>query len=518
MVQREHLVQAWVVLFLVSITIAILACEEESETPPIDEIIEDVAIDSPISGDLDGSVAQVDRGVDSDVADEPDTVLPPPCPNPEATSWQTCDGWLFDSIGRRVLLRGVNVSNARKQSPYEGGMSAEELAVMTSMGLNHIRLLTSWAAVMPTEGEIDQDYVSRIREEVERAGEYGLLVVVDSHQDIFGEAIRTDSGPVGNGAPVWACPEDIAGQFTEPVSPWFMNYSHPAVIGCFDYLLETPELQQHFADAWQAVAAAVADLPNVLGYDLWNEPYFGSHSVYEWEAEFLMPLYQRLGDAILEVHAEGILFLEPGNQKNIFGFSALPQPLFPRVVFAPHLYNPSMEMSEPFSGNVQYFENRMATDQTEVEAIGNLPIYYGEWGTPGGHDNDADFINAMTSLFDRELASWAIWQWGPGTGGYGLVDPELVPNEYGQTVARPYPERIAGDGLRFSFEPSTNTFEMSFTATDSVPTVIVVPEVRFPSGVTVQVMGGTVNELTSGRIEVVADEVGERVELTLTPP
>ena len=62
-----------------------------------------------------------------------------------------------------------------------------------------------------------------------------------------------------------------------------------------------------------------------------------------------------------------MLFVEPGLQKNVFMWSRLPRPSAPHVVYAPHLYDPSMESGEPWNGAMDYFVNRVAQDRLDLD-------------------------------------------------------------------------------------------------------------------------------------------------------
>jgi endoglycosylceramidase len=486
-----------------------VAPDEATEVVEVADAPDDGALTEPTDApEADDTSPDLPEGTDRDCF----APLEPP-------RWSTCAGALHDPLGRRARLRGVNVSNARKHPPYEGGTSVAEIAAMRAHGLDHVRLLWSWAAAMPERGVLDEAYLERLAAEVERFGDAGLLVLVDSHQDLFGEAIRTAQGPLGNGAPAWACPEEIATVIETPLTPWFANYSQDAVIGCFDHLLADEALQGDFAAAWRAVASRVAALDNVLGYDLWNEPFWGSHNLARWEEEQLLPLYERLGTAILEVDPDALLFVEPGVQKNALGTSNLPRPSFPEVIYAPHLYDLALESGEEWSGSTAALRRRLSIDRAEAVELG-APLYHGEWGTPGLYPSDAAFVAAVDALLDTAGVGWAIWQWGPGgPGSYALVDATLTWSPHAEGLARPWLARVAGDAASLTWDAESGAAEAAWTARrDDVPTVIVVPASRYVVRPEVAVEGGTMLEGTDeDRVEVLADAVGSRVRVTLLP-
>ena len=117
-----------------------------------------------------------------------------------------------------------------------------------------------------------------------------LYVILDMHQDLYGERFGSD------GAPVWATRDD--GLPYEPVSPWWLNYLAPAVRAAFSNLWNDGDLQQHYFNTWARVAARFAGHPAVIGYDLMNEPYFGNENPFTFEAEKLAPFYRKATEAI----------------------------------------------------------------------------------------------------------------------------------------------------------------------------------------------------------------------------
>ena len=63
-------------------------------------------------------------------------------------------------------------------------------------GFNLIRLSTSWEAVMHEgPGIIDKDYISYLKDFVSFAGEYGLYVLIDPHQDVWSRFTGGDGAP-----------------------------------------------------------------------------------------------------------------------------------------------------------------------------------------------------------------------------------------------------------------------------------------------------------------------------------
>ncbi|MBI5533319.1 MAG: cellulase family glycosylhydrolase [Deltaproteobacteria bacterium] len=313
------------------------------------------------------------------------------------TRLRTDRSYLRDDYGRYMYFQGVNTAGSSKVPlvdtasgkftyigrPFPTERARFEFNRMRKMGINSIRLLVMWEGVEPdAKGQYDEAYLQYLREIVKTAGDYGIYVLMDMHQDMFSRhlGVRYNEDPGkdvddpavqpgnlqysllslippygenawvrGDGAPRWvlkACmPEkdfdspnwgipriasgmdehrgelitlykrlsgDAGG--TGEVPKWvqylmdnlppsfppnqstdmlpFTNWGLSAALSidversyaCLlagDKAFPTLQadgmnikdyLQEAYANAWAKVAEAVADLPNVMGYDVMNEP------------------------------------------------------------------------------------------------------------------------------------------------------------------------------------------------------------------------------------------------------
>lgn len=241
------------------------------------------------------------------------------------------DGTTFrDGNGRHVILRGVNLGGDTKLPFTPNGHSYlpddfadhrtvsfvgrpapldeidSHLARIAHWGFNCLRLLTTWEAVEHFgPGQYDEAYLDYFAEVCRRAGEHGLYVFIDFHQDVWSRM----SG--GDGAPGWTF--EVAGldftkfhaadaahvmqynydyrkggrQASYPTMSWGSNYSSPAngimwtlffagahfapsaLVGDINI---QHFLQGHYFGAMRAVAERIAHFGNVIGFDTLNEP------------------------------------------------------------------------------------------------------------------------------------------------------------------------------------------------------------------------------------------------------
>jgi endoglycosylceramidase len=418
-------------------------------------------------------------------------------------------GHIRDGVGRALILRGLNVSQAHKGPPWFDFHGPEDFARMRAdWGFNSVRLLISWAAIEPERGAYDAAYLDAVGERLDWARDAGLLVVLDMHQDLYGVGFAG-----GNGAPRWTCAEDRYAAFT-PKTPWFLGYADPAVAACFDDFWKSRALQDDYAAMWAAVARRFKAHPAVLGFDVMNEPYWGTFPIDVHEASRLGPLYENVVARVRGEAEHWLAFLEPSSARNLGLPTQLPEFSFDRVVYAPHSYNADAEAGKGFDpaaraallDNVQKF-------RAEAERWG-AAVWIGEYGGNANHPGISEYMGAQYDAAGLIGAGQMYWEYGKNDG-YGFLGPggEEKP-ALAAAVVRPYPERIYGNDLSWSFDAATRTFHLSLNpvAGTSAPSELVVPTRVYPNGFQVE-CGGCRYETPAGRLKILGVTGG----VTVTP-
>jgi hypothetical protein len=192
-----------------------------------------------------------------------------------------------------------NVSFIGRPFPLEE--ADEHFSRLKAWGFTFLRFLVTWEAIEHAgPGIYDEAYLDYVRAVVKKAGEYGISLFIDPHQDVWSRF----SG--GDGAPGWTL--EAAGfdmtQFAEtgaaivhathgdpfPKMIWPSNNMKLAAATMFtlffggnDFAPQTKVdgepvqefLQRHYIAAIQQVAGRLRDLENVVGYDTMNEPLAG---------------------------------------------------------------------------------------------------------------------------------------------------------------------------------------------------------------------------------------------------
>ena len=233
--------------------------------------------------------------------------------------------WFKDDEGRTLILRGVNLGGSTKVPfrpdgathvrkgfydhrdvsfvgrPFPLAEADEHFSRLREWGFTFLRFLVTWEAVEHAgPGLYDAEYLEYLYRVVQKAGEHGIRLFIDPHQDAWSRL----SG--GDGAPGWtfeAVGMDVT-HFSEtgaaivhsvhgdpfPRMIWPTNYSKLAAATMFtlffggdDFAPQTKIdgepvqefLQRHYIEAIKQIALRLKGLPNVAGYDTMNEPSAG---------------------------------------------------------------------------------------------------------------------------------------------------------------------------------------------------------------------------------------------------
>jgi endoglycosylceramidase len=374
--------------------------------------------------------------------------------------------YLRDADGRIALLRGVN---ARVQGVFDvtfddgrtalepiPALTADDCTRMRQLGLDLLRLPINWSAIEPSDGIFDDSYLSQVDAAIQCAGDAGLFVLVDLHQDAYSKEIGED------GAPLWAIvppPDMLLGG---PLTDLGTRRNSTQVNRAFDSFFDPSDaagLQAKFEDMLDVVAARWADDPAVIGYEIFNEPPVG-----EDEVDAFSPA------AAARVRAaapDKLVFFEPSAVRNIVDFVPTPSHAFPvdDAVYAPHVYTMIFTgTSTDYSlGNLE-----PSVKGTRAEAAAwHTPLVIGEYGTGPGSTNADEWMGNQALLHDRYLAGDAFWVWKEESqASWGVFDHDATTDtwtERPQVVAwlsRIHAARIAGDVVSNDFDPSTGALRL----------------------------------------------------------
>jgi endoglycosylceramidase len=504
--------------------------------------------------------------------------------------------YLTDALGRRLQLHGVNlvakcgggarataavgtpcVGSARGPQPAfvlsptakDPGrrFTAADARTLSRLGFNVVRLGIIWEGLEPGPAGVGADdprycaphraghrfpslgkadpydprvahaYLNKTDKIVRLLSEAGIRVVLDMHQDAWGSVFAGPTGPTpwnGEGAPPWATCTNRT-PFTPPVT-WPSAYFAPAVKTAIHHFWANDvraDLQAQFARAWTAVARHYRGNPDVVGYEIYNEPAdFAApqHFDRELQCDYGGPVHEPRSCAESGAHAlrngligaiqsadrRHVVFFEPGVLTD-YGLPetiGITEPLrFRGVALAFHLYGPPAKLL----ARVTSERARTRTNQP-----GGPPWIMDEFGADNNTTNTSDIV----ARADRAGLSWAYW------AGFQLHDPTGNPFEAlidQQTrkpdrakapgLAVPYPLATAGRPGAQSFDSATGTFTFSYAPTPSTSAVteIELPRDAFPHGYRVHVRGAEVVSTPGAAVlELSARARARRVRVNVT--
>jgi endoglycosylceramidase len=403
----------------------------------------------------------------------------------DATGMHVCGAHVRDTEGRAVVLRGVNLAGAHKMSPYTDSFTPADYERLHAWGFRTLRFLVPWASIEPTPGAYNDAHLDWVRERMQWAHAAGLNVVLDMHQDVYGEGFGF------GGAPRWTCDESYYAAFV-PRDNWLLNYTDANVLACYDHLWTDAGVQEAYAAMWGHVASRLAGEPAIIGFDPMNEPHWGTYPVAMFELDRLQPSYDRVIAAV-RAHAPWIVFAEPAASRNLGIATKLAPFEVPDVVYAPHMYDPSAELGGEYDAARREHLLSTATDLgADAERLG-LPLWIGEYGGIGTSPQIGPYMDAAYDGAASVFAGTMYWAYDR-SDGYGILDPDgnekpmLV-----DAIVRPYPARIAGEPLTWSYDEAARTLTVTWKPDASItaPTVVITPVRVYPNGVDVACDGCT---------------------------
>lgn len=424
------------------------------------------------------------------------------------------EGFIRDDAGRVVVMRGVNLSGMHKNAPYlDFHGPADFQLVHDELGMNSLRFLIEWAAVEPEAGHYDDAYLDAVRERMDWAKDAGLLVVLDMHQDLFGEGFAG-----GNGAPAWACDAAHYEAYV-PADQWFLGYLEENVVACFDNFWSDDVLQDHYAAAWQHVAERLHDHEAIIGFEVMNEPWLASYSLSDFEPRALQPFYERVVPAVRARAPHWLAFLEPLSLSNLGQATQLEPFSFDNVVYAPHSYDANAEQGEGFddasrSGILEKLQGLHA----EATSLG-AALWIGEYGGVADHAGIAPYMDAEYDAFAAVFAGSTYWDFSRGDG-YGIQNADgSEKTALWDVLVRPWPERLAGEPRAWTFDEATRTLRIEYTATSDALSLLRVPARAFPDGFVVDCTGcsADLDGEVDGEVIAVAAAAGADVVVSVSP-
>jgi endoglycosylceramidase len=244
-----------------------------------------------------------------------------------------------------------------------------------------------------------------------------------------------------------------------------------------------------------SVAERMSKHPNVIGYELINEP---------WGTDTeLLQLYNQVGPAIRSRHPNAILFVPPHALVSSGTANNMSKPQFGNMVYSPHFYDAFVILFKSWLGS----DPAGSLDGMANKAEGwNVPLLLGEFGAPGTTGNVEGYMDALYGWLNEGFHSGTQWNYTPtwrpdakdGWNGEDLSIVDDQGNLRNNFRARAYPVAVAGNPV--GFVEDRNYLSLSWQHESSKgATEIFLPQ-GFAAGKQLTVTGGASCAITGNRI------------------
>jgi endoglucanase len=328
---------------------------------------------------------------------------------------------IVDSAGNRVILQGVNWYGMENEPATLIGLNARDYKVMLKQiretGFNTLRIPFSMQTV--TKGpEVSgvADYIGSNKElkgkspmevldaVIAEAEKLGIMIVLDNHSQAD-QGYRYD---------LWY---GQAG-FTEDM----------------------------WVSMWKGLATRYINSPNVIGFDLKNEPHgratWGDGAETDWRRAA-----ERAGREIQAINPNPLIIVEGIENKvaggqllsghwwggNLEGVRRNPVvlPVANKVVYSLHEYGPEVS-PQPWLVSKNLEKNlldRWSKGFGYIHDQNIAPILVGEFGAIDYSTKTISgrWMKAFTDYMGKKGMNWTYWAWNPGSGDTGgLLTPDLV--------------------------------------------------------------------------------------------
>ena len=472
--------------------------------------------------------------------------------------------FMLDESGRYKIFHGVNVvvklppyiPDTEKFDPYTS-FTDEDIAILKKLGINLVRLGIIWESLEKEEGNYDLEHLEKMYKIVDKLEQNDIAVIIDAHQDMFSRLF------CGEGAPKFYvdkmtyqtdCSKNLLSKFFGlltaciPLSKNNWNYDESGlpviedcVAGSFIDYHKSPELMSiydsffdneagtldAFVNFWKIVAEKFKNKKNVLGYDLWNEPW----SPNLWtDLKSLMPgyidnhrlkdFYTKLNDGIKEVDPNYTMLFQPipfPDVLPLFGgqtlstFSSAPVDTELRQqMFNVHNYccaadqnickDGEPKMEDATSRCASFHERKAKKNKQQAESMG-VPVIVTEFGACSSSLACYYEMLGFLKAADKYLTSWCYWMYKAfndhtttaAENEEGIFNPDgSLQNIKEKALSRTYIQSYQGIPLEINFDDDTNIFTASFTYNPEIkePNVLYLyKDLKYPNGYNLELTG-----------------------------
>lgn len=412
--------------------------------------------------------------------------------------------YIRDEFGRFVINHGVNA--VFKESPFipltdyfdaQTSLTDTDFQNLRNWGFNSIRLFVSWEAVNTQKDEYSMDHLTQVLGIVQKAALYNISVILDAHQDTVARRF------CGEGFPDWTV-KDIDMNFPLPLNV-FLEFDETTGLPTIESCIKTPfylyngayaaqrawqrlyenenNIRDNFATFWSKVAEVFKNEPNVLGYEIINEPHNANY--YEKMAYknttlhdvlHLDPFYDAINAKIREADNETLVFFEATVNQNNVGLTKVPggSAYNDKSVFSFHVYctlvTPEGEPRNP-QFCAEWDIDEFDSHYNWAQKMG-LASSLTEFGALSNSVQSAQETHFICNRSEANFISWYYWQFkyyhdittaaNPASTESFYFNNGTTQSTKVKSLARSYAHRICGTPVRTEFNPDSGNFTFTY--------------------------------------------------------
>ena len=393
-----------------------------------------------------------------------------------------CSPYYFDTTnffvrlddGRYTIFHGVNVvvklppfiPDTEKFDPYFS-FTDEDIAIIKRLGINLVRLGIIWESIEYAKGQYNSTHLEKMSTIVSKLEENGITVIIDAHQDMFSRLFCGEGSPkfyaenmtystdcntnlvskffglVTACVPLsvnnWRYNEDGLPEIEDCIAGSFIDYhKSPELMSIYDSFFKNENgVLDAFVNFWKFVAQKFKGRKNVLGYDLWNEPWASNL----WtdlkslipgyiDNHILLDFYAKIDAGIAEIDPDYTMLFEPipfPDTLPLFGGHALGT--FTRTpvnntirkqMFNVHSYccaadqnickDGEPKMADASGTCTDFHDRKLKKNKQQANDIG-IPIIVTEFGACSSSKACYYEMIGFEKAADKHLTSWAYWMY-----------------------------------------------------------------------------------------------------------
>jgi hypothetical protein len=330
--------------------------------------------------------------------------------------------------GAAVVLRGVNVA-AGPNVPLQDRV--------VQLGANLVRIHVTWADLQPhapTPGDPGWDtaLIARLQTQVAWYRAHSVDVLIDLHQYHWSSFF----GPHGAGIPAW---------FYTTVHPGEFPPTHHGMIKAFEAFYSDPQAVSLYAALAREVASSFGSDPNVVGYEVLNEPLAGGaqasvDGVLRFEARIRQAFaaVDPLRTVFVMARTGGDLGLLDASLRAFGGLRHVALDYhayfsgrrgtgvtFDGLTWTPTWNATHMQVVHTYRGSEAAQRAVLLTPIRKANDL-RIPLIVGEWGDLRGTTHGSEYQAQMLALFHAHGLSWTRWALS-SRDVFGLLDPRSQP-------------------------------------------------------------------------------------------